>query len=130
MNDIARTLQIPELPTTTGPWARTVEWNGLIFISGLRGLTMETGKPADTLAERISLIFEHLGIILARHGSGFDRVLSSRVYVTDMDAIRPGVNTAFETHFGANVPTRTIVEVAGLNQDDDVEIEFVAARRA
>jgi enamine deaminase RidA (YjgF/YER057c/UK114 family) len=40
------------------------------------------------------------------------------------------VNDAYLKAFGANLPTRTIVEVAGLNQNDSVEIEVVAVTRS
>lgn len=129
MSGIRRTLQLAGLPETTGPWARAVEWNGLIFISGLRGIDPRTGEPASTLQERIDLIFEHLAAILRDKGSSLGSVLATRVYVTDMAGIRPAVNDAYIRAFGSELPTRTIVEVAALNQGDDVEIEFVAARQ-
>ena len=64
------------------------------------------------------------------HGASFATVLVTRVYVTDMAHIRPLINDAYVAAFGGAWPTRTILEVAGLNQDDDVEVEVVAARQA
>lgn len=129
MTDILRSFAVAGVPPATGPWARAVEWNGLIFISGLRGIEADTGLPAATVARRLELIHAHLGLTLAQHGSDFASVLASRAYVTDMAGLRPAVNGFYETAFGANLPTRTILEVAGLNQDDSIEIEFVAIRR-
>jgi enamine deaminase RidA (YjgF/YER057c/UK114 family) len=45
-----------------------------------------------------------------------------------MHVHRPIVNAAYEQAFGEELPTRTIVEVRALNQDDTIEIEAVAAR--
>lgn len=126
MNEIARTGHIEGVPGPTGPWKWTVAWNGLVFVSGVRGIELSTGQPADGDERRIALIFEHLGRILGQAGSSFDSVLSSTVYVTDMARLRPMVNDAYVRAFGANLPTRTIVEVAGLNQNDSVEIEVIA----
>ncbi|PVB63180.1 RidA family protein [Labrenzia sp. 011] len=128
MSGIKRTFAIDGVPTATGPWARTVEWNGMIFISGIRGIETETGLPAETVEKRIELIFEQLGLILAHHGSDAMSVLSSTVFVTDMARLRPVINEAYEAFFGPEWPTRSIVEVSGLNQQDDMEIEFVAVR--
>lgn len=126
ITEITRTGHIDGVPGPTGPWKWTVVWNGLVFVSGVRGIELSTGQPADGDERRIALIFEHLGRILQEAGSSFDSVLSSTVYVTDMVRLRPMVNDAYVKAFGANLPTRTIVEVVGLNQNDSVEIEVVA----
>ena len=127
---ITRTGSIDGVPEPTGPWHWTVAWNGLVFVSGVRGIELSTGQPADGDERRVALIFEHLERILRHAGSSFDAVLSSTVYVTDMGRLRPMVNEAYVKAFGANLPTRTIVEVAGLNQNDSVEIEVVAVAPA
>lgn len=128
MSDIARTFHLDGVPEATGPWARAVEWNGLIFISGLRGIDPATGLPAPTLERRLDLIHDHLQRTLAHHGSDLSSVLASRAYVTDMVRLRPVVNGFYERAFGNALPTRTILEVSALNQGDDVEIEFTACR--
>lgn len=129
MTDILRSFEVAGVPPAPGPWARAVEWNGLIFISGLRGIELETGAPAATVERRLELIHTHLALTLEQHGSDFASVIASRAYVTDMVGLRPAVNGFYERAFGPNLPTRTILEVAGLNQDDTIEIEFVAVRR-
>ena len=53
-------------------------------------------------------------------------IVSTTVYVTDMKNSRPIINELYEEFFGKNLPTRTIVEISGLNQDDIVEIEAIA----
>jgi 2-iminobutanoate/2-iminopropanoate deaminase len=46
------------------------------------------------------------------------------VYVTDMDRLRPLVNKVQEELWGQGpFPPRTIVEVAGLNQNDIFEVD-------
>ena len=66
--------------------------------------------------------------ILVDAGSSLHSVLVSTVYVTDMVGLRPLVNDAYVAAFGHNLPTRTIVEVSGLNQGDSIEIEIIAAQ--
>ncbi len=93
----------------------------------MRGIEPATGKPVEGDAARLELIFRHLRNILAANDSAPDRVLSTRVYVTDMVRLRPMVNTAFERFFGEARPTRTIVQVSALNQGDTIEVEVIAA---
>ena len=129
MNDIRRNSQIDGIPEPTGPFNWTAEWNGLVFVSGVRGIDTLTGQPAENDAHRLELIFEHLRRILASVGSSLDHVLSSTVYVTDMN-LRPLVNSAYVKAFGSHLPTRTIVQVTALNQNDSIEITVIAAKIA
>jgi 2-iminobutanoate/2-iminopropanoate deaminase len=129
MNDIRRNSRIDGIPEPTGPFNWTAEWNGLAFVSGVRGIDPLTGQPAKDDARRLELIFEHLRRILASVGSSLDRVLSSTVYVTDMN-LRPMVNKAYVKAFGSHLPTRTIVQVAALNQNDSIEIAVIASKTA
>lgn len=80
--------------------------------------------------EKLRVIFGHLDEALRAHGCQRTDVLATRVYVTDMVRMRPLVNRAYEDYFGSERPTRTIVEVGALNQDDTVEIEVVIADRS
>jgi 2-iminobutanoate/2-iminopropanoate deaminase len=129
MNDIRRNSSIDGIPEPTGPFHWTAEWNGLAFVSGVRGIDPLTGQPARNDARRLELIFEHLRRVLASVGSSLEHVLSSTVYVTDMN-LRPMVNDAYVKAFGSHLPTRTIVQVAALNQNDSIEIAVIAAKTA
>jgi enamine deaminase RidA (YjgF/YER057c/UK114 family) len=130
MAGIRRTGHFEGIPEPTGPWNWSVGWNGLVFVSGVRGIDLQTGQPADGDERRLELIFQHLGRILDQAGSSMRSVLVSRVYVTDMARLRPLVNDAYEAAFGDHLPTRTIVEVVGLNQGDSIEIEVIAVQNA
>jgi 2-iminobutanoate/2-iminopropanoate deaminase len=125
---VERCERIAGLPAPTGPFAWTAAWGDVLYVSGVRGIDPATGAPAATDEERARFIFEHLERALHAGGSSLRHVLSTRVYVTDMARHRPLVNEAFERAFGKELPTRTIVEVRALNQDDSIEVEVVAAR--
>ncbi len=125
---IERRRSIAGLPEPTGPFAWSAAWGSLVFLSGLRGIDPATGQPAESDEERVRLIFQHLERALEENGSSVQRVLSTRVYVTDMERQRPIVNEAFERVFGAELPTRTILEVGALNQADSIELEAIAVR--
>lgn len=125
---VERSALVAGLPEPTGPFVWTAAYGDLVFVSGLRGIEPHTGRPAPSDEERVDLIFAHLSRALEANDSSLRHVLSTRVYVTDMARHRPLVNAAYERAFGDALPTRTIVEVRALNQDDTIEIEAVAAR--
>ncbi|MGH3425945.1 MAG: RidA family protein, partial [Nocardioidaceae bacterium] len=126
---VQRRAAVDGLPAPTGPYAWTVSFGDLVFVSGLRGIDEGSGEPAPTDEGRVRLIFDRLRIVLETHGCEPGDVLATRVYVTDMGALRPLVNDAYERFFGSELPTRTIVEVRALNQGDSVEVEAVIGRR-
>jgi len=127
--EIRRHRAVAGVPGPTGPFAWSVAWGDLVFVSGIRGIDPATGAPAPDDARRLELIFGHLARILEAHGCAASDVLSTRVYVTEMARHRPLVNDAFTRFFGQDLPARTIVEVRALNQADTIEVEVIAARR-
>jgi 2-iminobutanoate/2-iminopropanoate deaminase len=128
--DIERHVQVDEVPIPPGPFAWSVAYGGLVFVSGLRGIDPATGLPAADDEQRVALIFQYLERILAAQGCTLADILTARVYVTDMSRHRPLVNAVFQRFLGESPPARTIVQVAALNQGDSIEIEVVAGRRA
>ncbi len=127
---VRRQTSVAGVPDPTGPFAWSVAWGDLVFVSGIRGIDPATGAPAVGDAHRVRLILAHLEKILAEHGSTAQDVLSTRVYVTQMARHRPLINDAFSQFFGEALPARTIVEVRALNQDDTIEVEVIARRPA
>lgn len=125
---IERSRAVEGVPAPTGPYSWAVRCGNLVHLSGLRGIEPDTGRPAAGDERRLELIFAHLARILAEHGCSPQDVLATRVYVTDMARLRPLLNDGYERFFGADLPTRTILEVSALNQSDSIEIEAVAAR--
>jgi reactive intermediate/imine deaminase len=110
----------------TGPFVQAVRVGEFVFVAGQRGIEPGTGALAAGVPEKVRQTFENIQAILAAAGTSLDYVVMSRVYVTDMAVHRPVVNEAYERYFPHGPPPRTIVEVARLNQDDEVEIEVVA----
>lgn len=125
-----RRAAIEGLPEPTGPYVWSARLGDLVFVSGLRGIDPGSRRPAEGDERRLELIFQHLDRVLESNGCSRADVFSTRVYVTSMASLRPLVNAAYVRYFGDTLPTRTIVEVSRLNQDDTVEIEVVASRRS
>ncbi len=121
-----RVIHTPKAAAPTGPFAQAVRAGEFVFVAGQRGIEPGTGALAAGPREKVRQIFENIQAILAAAGTSLEYVVMSRVYVREMAAHRPIVNEAYERYFPHGPPPRTIVEVARLNQDDELEIEVVA----
>ncbi len=115
-------------PAPTGPFAQGRRAGNLLFIAGQRGIDPATGElTAPTIEARARQAFENLMAIAEAAGGSAATFLSITVYVTDMKAHRPALNSLCEEYFGRDLPARTVVEVSALNQDDIFEIEAVVS---
>ena len=126
MSDRPRVIRTPHAAAPTGPFAQAVRAGDFVFVAGQRGIEPGTGALAVGTPEKVRRAFENIRAILEAAGTSLEHVVMSRVYVRDMAGHRPIVNEAYQRYFPQGPPPRTIVEVARLNQDDEVEIEVVA----
>jgi reactive intermediate/imine deaminase len=126
MPDSPRVIRTPHAAAPTGPFAQAMRAGDFVFVAGQRGIEPGTGALAAGTREKVRRAFENIRAILEAAGTSFEYVVMSRVYVRDMAGHRPLVNEAYQRYFPKRPPPRTIVEVARLNQDDEVEIEVVA----
>ncbi|MDA0999998.1 MAG: Rid family hydrolase [bacterium] len=122
------TVHTDKAPKPRGPFVQARRSGNFLFIAGQRGIDPATGElTAPTIEARGRQTMENLKAIAGAAGAAMSDFLSTGVYVTDLKAHRPVVNALFEEYFGANPPTRTIVEVRALNEDDILEIEAVVS---
>jgi reactive intermediate/imine deaminase len=120
------TIHADAAPQPTGPFVQARRAGNILYIAGQRGIDPATGELVEAGIEaRARRTLENLKAIAEAAGGSMASFLSTTVYVTDMKAYRPAVNKMYEEYFGENLPTRTIVEVRALNQDDIVEIDAV-----
>jgi enamine deaminase RidA (YjgF/YER057c/UK114 family) len=119
--------------STGSPWeakmgySRAVIANGMVYISATAATDAAGAVVGKGDFERqTAVILEKLGAVLADAGSAFDRVVQSRVYLTDISAWE-AVGRAHGAVFGAHGPALSLVHVKPfLDPDMLVEIELVA----
>ena len=70
-------------------------------------------------------MLQNLDAILAAAGTGWDRVVKTTVFLTDL-ADFAAFNAVYEKHLGSAKPARSTVQVAALPKGAKVEIELVA----
>jgi 2-iminobutanoate/2-iminopropanoate deaminase len=121
-------VESPQAPLPgAGPFSQAVMTEELVFTSGQIYLTPEMKLLEGTIEEQIHQIMNNLKAVLEEAGVGFEDVVKSTVYVTEM-AIYPKVNEIYGSYFSAPYPAREVVCVKELPLGAKVEISMVAVR--
>ena len=113
--------------TGTGPFSHAIISGELIFTSGQIYLTKEGKLLEGTLEEQIEQILMNLKSILEEAGSGFEKVVKTTIYVTDMSNYGT-VNDVYGKYFSEPFPAREVVGVKELPLGAKVEISLVASK--
>ena len=112
----------------TGPFVQAIKVGNFLFMSGFRGVDPETNQvPPGDVKDEIRQVFDNIKAVIETAGGKMEDIVATTVYVRDMYRHRPIVNEMYEAYFGGVFPTRTIVEVARLNGDGNVEITAATA---
>jgi len=102
----------------------------LVLVAGQYGSNTEGAVVSPDFTEQVRQAFHNLGVALAAHGLGLSHVVQLRTYVVNLDFDKLGaISQAVKGGFGDNLPTQTVIGVAGLATPDILfEVEAVAAR--
>ena len=53
-------------PAAIGPYSQAIEYNGIVYTSGVIGVNPATGEVGETIEEQTTQVFENLkGLLLA-----------------------------------------------------------------
>ena len=108
----------------TGTWSLGARAGDFVFVAGMRGIDPKTNTLVRCAEARTMQAFRNMKLIAESEGATLRDAVRLVVYVTDMNRLRPIVNEVQAQLWGKGpYPPRSIVEVAGLNQDDIVEVE-------
>ena len=116
-----------QAPAAIGPYSQAVRAGGLLFCSGQIPLDPATGEMVDGDVEaQTTQVMKNLAAVLSAGGSGFDKVVKTTIFLTDLgDFAR--VNKVYGSYFeGITPPARATVQVAALPRGSKVEIEVTA----
>jgi 2-iminobutanoate/2-iminopropanoate deaminase len=113
-------------PFQGAPYSQAIQTGDLVFVSGQLGLEPgHTEMAGDSIAEQTEQVMKNLGAILEAAGSGFDRIVKTTVFLTNLDDFQ-GMNEVYARYVGETPPARATVEVGRLPSGALVEIEAVA----
>lgn len=121
-----RTIATPNAPSAIGPYSQAQISGGHLFTSGQIPLVPETMEmvtgPIEAQTEQV---MKNLAAVLSASNTGWDRVVKTTVFLTDM-ADFAAFNAAYEKILGEAKPARSTVQVAALPRGAKVEIELIA----
>ncbi|TWR23934.1 RidA family protein [Mucilaginibacter achroorhodeus] len=121
-------IKTDKAPAPIGPYNQAVAANGLLFVSGQIPADPSTGDIVTTgITDEAKLVMENLKAILTEAGLGFDAVVKSTIFLTDMQTFAQ-VNEVYGSYFSADFPARETVQVAALPKGVNVEISVIALK--
>jgi reactive intermediate/imine deaminase len=106
-----------------------VAYGNLIYFSGFIALN-KTGDAIEgsTIEEQTKRVLDYIGAGLESQGLSFDDVISSTVYMQDLNEFA-AMNRVYAGYFRRDPPARSTVQVARLPRDAKIEISIIAGRR-
>ena len=114
-------------PQAIGPYSQAVKAGRFLFLSGQIPLDPATGELVTAgIAAETEQVMENVAAVLCAAGLGFDSVVKTTIYLTDL-ANFGAVNEVYGRRFPAAPPARSTVQVAALPRGAGVEIEVIAA---
>lgn len=115
-------------PAPIGPYSQAVAAAGLLFVSGQVPINPATGEVITTgITDEAKLVMENLKAILTEAGLGFESVIKTNIFLTDMQTFAQ-VNEVYGSYFTANFPARETVQVSALPKGVNVEISVIALK--
>ena len=128
MNIERKSINTQSAPRALGPYSQAIITGGLIFTSGQIPLNPMTGNIVDgDFKQRVMQVLKNINAVLEAGGTEFSSILKMTVFLTDLSRFSI-VNEVFSDQFkGIEPPARSVVEVAGLPMNADIEIECIAS---
>jgi len=115
-------------PAPIGPYSQAVAAGGLLFLSGQIPMNPATGEIITTgITDEAVQVMENLKAILTEAAIGFDQIIKTNIFLTDMGTFAQ-VNEVYGKYFTGNFPARETVEVSGLPKGVNVEISVIALK--
>lgn len=108
------------------PLSQAVRFGDLVFVSGIVGVSPETGEIVGTdLESQTRQVLDNMREILAAAESSLGRVVKTTCFLTDMDDFGD-FNRIYSEYFPTSPPARSTFQVGRLAPGFVVEIEAIA----
>lgn len=121
-----KVISTDKAPQAIGPYSQAIEFNNMIFTSGVIPVNPETNElVTGTIEEQAEQAIKNLAALLKESGSSTDNVIKTTVFIKDMNDFAK-VNEIYASYFKKDCPARSCVEVARLPKNVLIEIEAIA----
>ena len=124
-------LMVWAAPKPIAPFSHATSTEGWLFVTGQ--IPTDPDDDAAPLPEGIEAqtrrVIENLKRVLVGVGSGLDRVVVARVYLTHFERDYAAMNDVYRSYFApGRLPARTCIGVTGLARGALVEIDLLARK--
>jgi 2-iminobutanoate/2-iminopropanoate deaminase len=120
-------IQTNHAPSPIGPYSQAVKAGNFMFLSGQVCFNPATGELSNaTVTDETHQVMKNLQAVLAEAGLGFDTVVKTTIFLSDMQLFNE-VNAVYAQYFTGDFPARETVAVKGLPRNVNVEISMIAA---
>ena len=124
-------LMVSGAPEPVAPFSHATSTEGWLFVTGQ--IPTDPDDDAAPLPEGIEAqtrrVIENLKRVLVGVGSGLDRVVAARVYLTHFERDYAAMNDVYRSYFAPErLPARTCIGVTGLARGALVEIDLLARK--
>ncbi len=114
-----------KIPEPKGHYSPAIEHNGVLYLSGQLPVDPVSGKIPGNIEDQTQQALENVRLILTEAGSAMDRVLTMRLYISDI-ALWSAVNQVYAAFLGSHKPARAIIPTRDLHHGCLIEIEAMA----
>ena len=115
-------------PAPIGPYSQAVLVGQTLYISGQICLDPVTGELKNkSIQEETQQVMENLKAILEEAKTGFNNVVKTTIFITDMNQFG-AINEVYGKYFTGDFPARETVQVAALPKFVNVEISMIVIR--
>jgi reactive intermediate/imine deaminase len=124
-------LIVPDAPHPVAPYSHATVAEGWVLVTGqIPTDPHDDNAPLpDGIEAQTRRVIENLKRVLAGSGSGLDRVVFARVYLTHFERDYAAMNGVYQSYFApGHLPARTCIGVTGLARGALVEIDLLAHR--
>ena len=119
-------ISTPKAPAAIGPYSQAIEFNNMIFTSGVIPIDPATNTLVEgDITVQAKQAIGNLAALLKEAGSSTDNVIKTTVFIKDMNDFAK-VNEIYAQYFDKDCPARSCVEVARLPKDVLIEVEAIA----
>lgn len=114
------------IPPAVGPYSQAVRAGGLVFCSGVIGLSPESGEMVEGAFEaEVRQVMDNLSTLLEDCGTSLDAVVKTTVFLADIEQFAE-FNDIYAEYFDEAPPARSTMQVAALPLGARIEVEAIA----
>jgi 2-iminobutanoate/2-iminopropanoate deaminase len=122
-----KVISTPNAPNALGPYSQAIRVGKTLYVSGEIAIDPKTNQVMSngTIEDQTRRVLDNISAILAADGLTMDHVVSTTVFLTDINEF-DRMNQVYATFFKAAPPARATVQVARLGRDVKIEISAIA----